>query len=480
MDELHNQRANGDDEDDGDVGDVYNSYRIGTLQLGEWSILDIDALGHVNLWSSSFRDGDPTERFRQRNPIGGTRLIVWNGEDGITRIVELFYKRLVDRLRPRWETKAFAARYEDEYGLPDFVVEGRSNVFDLGYETIERFIVFKPYLGALQKRAAHFFVEANKTPLLLLLPLLYVHARCLCDSLVSNDRMLRWAMATPQTNPASFNTVWCALRIMKHDVMRPLDSVRQYDRHHNRGGIQKSKEFKYLSKLFGSVEKEISRLETLARDYQQHHVAVLSLEESRASIKQAKVALEESKRTKLVTVLAIFFVPTSLSTAIFGMNIRELNEDGQPIWVFILTTVLVTAGTMMLWGFMYQFQKYTSLPKLPKLSFDEENPEYYTRRKRLSVLCQLVFRGHTIWAWRSGILLSLLTNGRVAFLRSCRSHDAPLLADRIKPEGHDAHHPCEYILSHFDASYADYEEKEGFLCSKLETIHDLIAWLSSR
>lgn len=48
-----------------------------------------------------------------------------------------------------------------------------------------------------------------------------------------------------------------------------------------------------------------------------------------------------------VTVLAFVYVPLNLATSIFGMNLQQLNNNGQQIWVFIITAVaaiLVTAG----------------------------------------------------------------------------------------------------------------------------------------
>ncbi|KAI0845574.1 hypothetical protein F5Y00DRAFT_245880 [Daldinia vernicosa] len=137
------------------------------------------------------------------------------------------------------------------------------------------------------------------------------------------------------------------------------------------------------------------------------------------------------------------------------MNINELNENGQSLWVFIATTVSIVAATMILWGFMYQLQKYNSLPRI---SSRYEGKPWQTRLGRL---LQLVFRGHIIWAWKSGILVSLLTDGRVAFLRSCTdcNSNARLV---VLPKRHNEHRPCDYIKDHLG--------RRGFECSKLEDV----------
>lgn len=158
----------------------------------------------------------------------------------------------------------------------------------------------------------------------------------------------------------------------------------------------------------------------------------------------------------VVTVLAIFFVPISLSTSIFGMNINELNQSGQSLWVFIVSTLVILAATMMIWGLMYQFQKYNSLPKK---TYSHESKPWHTR---LSCLLQIIFRGHIIWVWKSGVLISLFTNGRVAFLRSCASCT---LRDPIG-YCHDAHKPCGYIESHLGIKRYD------FKCSTIEAVSE--------
>ncbi|KAI0417883.1 hypothetical protein F5X98DRAFT_386722 [Xylaria grammica] len=317
------------------------------------------------------------------------------------------------------------------------------------------------YFQALLKRDRNFFVEVHKEPLVLLLPVLDIHATYLYEGLIHSDRLFRVGRTSHQENPGLVEKSWSALRMMKHDGMGPLACIRKYDKDHNGGRIQNSEEYVHLVERFECIEAQIVHTEALARDYLQHHVGLYSLDESRSSlkqakisIKQAKVALEESKRTKLVTVLAIFFVPISLSTSVFGMNIRELNENGQPIWVFLVTTIIIVAVTMVSWGFMYQTQKYHSLPK------DDSRREKKTPWTRLGRLLQLISHGHIIWAWKSGILFSLLTDGRVVFVRSCLGHgyDSRPGMDRH----HHPHRPCAYIKNHlgFDGG--------SFKCSKLE------------
>ena len=87
--------------------------------------------------------------------------------------------------------------------------------------------------------------------------------------------------------------------MLKHDGAGPFDCFREYDINYNSSRTHDREEYKSLVRQFDSIMVQVERTEQLARDYLQAHVARLSLEESRASIRQSKIALEESKRTKL-------------------------------------------------------------------------------------------------------------------------------------------------------------------------------------
>ncbi|KAI1084916.1 hypothetical protein F5B20DRAFT_523670 [Whalleya microplaca] len=442
-------------------------------------ILDITSSGDIRSWQAEVNTDSLSTEFGKAK-VGGTRLIIFNPTN---RLYMQDRAGIMYDIDPGFFR---AVKMNCDHGLynginhrmPEFLAGGRPQYLDLGYGWAgiithsddncnivlvsapyplhifienyhvdggdiydERVAFSKEYLQALLKRDRDFFAEAHKDPLLLLLPILDIHVIYLYECLIHADHVQK---------------AWSALRMMRHDGMVPLDCIQQYDSAHNEGKVQRSEEYKNLAKRFRCMEKQISLIEALARDYLQHHNGLFSLEESRASIKQSEMALEEGRRTKLITVLAIFFVPISLSTSIFGMNIHELNENGQSLWVFIVTTASIVAVAMMIWGFMYQFQKYNSLPR------NNSRSEFKSWQTRLGHLLQLAFRGHIIWAWKSGILFSLLTDGRVAFLRSCTECDA-LPSPMGTKWSHDAHWPCAYIKAHL-------RQGSGFEYSKLEAM----------
>lgn len=50
-----------------------------------------------------------------------------------------------------------------------------------------------------------------------------------------------------------------------------------------------------------------------------------------------------------VTVLAFVFIPISVSSSIFGMNVQEINDTGHPIWTFVVTAVVLLAFSGLAW-----------------------------------------------------------------------------------------------------------------------------------
>lgn len=52
---------------------------------------------------------------------------------------------------------------------------------------------------------------------------------------------------------------------------------------------------------------------------------------------------------RVVTVLASVFVPISLASSIFGMNVQEINESGHSVWSFALCAILLWLLTGAVW-----------------------------------------------------------------------------------------------------------------------------------
>ena len=58
----------------------------------------------------------------------------------------------------------------------------------------------------------------------------------------------------------------------------------------------------------------------------------------------------QAVRTAKLTQLAFIYIPLSFVTSIFGMNVRELSDPVPPIWVCVVTLVIVAAATAAIFG----------------------------------------------------------------------------------------------------------------------------------
>lgn len=82
-------------------------------------------------------------------------------------------------------------------------------------------------------------------------------------------------------------------------------------------------------------------------------VAVLGSEESR---KQTEESLKQTRQSILLTILATVYLPLSLATGIFGMNLSEMVGQGPRVWTFVVTTVALTCATVMVFGIAFHEQ----------------------------------------------------------------------------------------------------------------------------
>lgn len=119
-----------------------------------------------------------------------------------------------------------------------------------------------------------------------------------------------------------------------------------------------------------------------------------------------------------VTILAFVYVPLNLATSIFGMNIQELNQNGQQFWVFMTTAVTVLIITTGSWFFLEQVNNYKTwtrgiLDGEPK----RRSGAKYTLAARVAMLVWLVLNGHKSWMQTSGAWWRILVNDRTSVQR---------------------------------------------------------------
>ena len=141
-------------------------------------------------------------------------------------------------------------------------------------------------------------------------------------------------------------------------------------------------------------------------------------------------------------ILAFIYVPLNLATSIFGMNIHQLNQNGQSIWVFFTAAVvalLVTGGS---WRCSDSINKAKAWYR-QRASPDREVKPEYGFILRITMLVWLVRNEHSLWMWKSGAWLAILVNSKVC----CKVY-----------EGHLSEPACDYVAkASRDVSLAPYD-----------------------
>lgn len=119
----------------------------------------------------------------------------------------------------------------------------------------------------------------------------------------------------------------------------------------------------------------------------------------------------------LVTVLAFVYVPLNLATSIFGMNIQQLNQSGQNIWVFFVTAVVALVVTGGSWACSNSAYKamvwYKEWATHSRVSYEQGKKRDFSVVIRMSMLVWLVRNGHSTWMWKTGACIAILLNSKV-------------------------------------------------------------------
>lgn len=332
------------------------------------------------------------------------------------------------------------------------------------------------YVEMISRFPTDEMLDANEVPLKFLVPLLKVLVNQF--QAIAAYHYHTFTERRSDANEASgFVSLWRPLRDEMMAASLMFEAFKQYDMCHAHGVVQQTTKLQDLSRRFHYLQGRISHLEQHIRDELQLQVGNSSLQESRESIKQSKMAREESKSVKMLTILAFVFIPLSLATSIFGMNIQELNSTGQPVWVFAVAASSILLSALCIWATVYQWTKYIHAPACENY-LREESPEI-TVWDRGKAAFWLLSHGHILWCWRSGILFSLFTKGRKGFAVTCtgrfetsgclmpKERDIRQLKDGHakgtcdffkRPEGpqdglflfrtHHPHYPVSYVFAH--------------------------------
>ena len=99
------------------------------------------------------------------------------------------------------------------------------------------------------------------------------------------------------------------------------------------------------------------------------------------------------------------------------MNIQQLNNNGQNIWVFVVTASVALLLTYLVWLCTEQFVDFTQWRKQMDVRSRTQSPwairgRDYNLLIRLAVLAKLLVEGHGRWLWVTGAWIRILENER--------------------------------------------------------------------
>ncbi|KAL2200743.1 hypothetical protein P885DRAFT_28516, partial [Corynascus similis CBS 632.67] len=99
----------------------------------------------------------------------------------------------------------------------------------------------------------------------------------------------------------------------------------------------------------GTLQDHEDLLERCQRLLSRVHSAKTS-EMNRAMILESRRAIEQSERTKKLTLAATYFIPLTFTASLFGMNFSVLGQGDLPVWWYIVVAVPFTVLTHLLYS----------------------------------------------------------------------------------------------------------------------------------
>lgn len=120
------------------------------------------------------------------------------------------------------------------------------------------------------------------------------------------------------------------------------------------------------------------------------------------------------------------YIPLNLATSIFGMNIEQLNGNGQHIRVFIITAVVALAITGASWFVIEQVKSYR---KWRRSDQEQSNRKtQFSLSVRFALITFLFSHRHTRWMFKSGAWWRLIVNHGSRLSNSYETRDGTFTA----------------------------------------------------
>lgn len=81
---------------------------------------------------------------------------------------------------------------------------------------------------------------------------------------------------------------------------------------------------------------------------------------------------KQAKRATLLTILAVIYLPLTLVTGIFGMNVKQINDATPELWACFIGLVIITGVTAAGYFGYWYWRKYRDRRELEEAKGEQE------------------------------------------------------------------------------------------------------------
>jgi hypothetical protein len=207
--------------------------------------------------------------------------------------------------------------------------------------------------------------EQNEARLYDVIPvnvMLYLFSNCLWDT---NLRLLDSCIQHISFRDLRDPKVETNTRL--HDYREALEYLHHYTHEAVKGAPTSPSMFEYFEKLRQYYRDRnvtiynpvgfLSITHKEAEDVQQFLMETFQLLMSSISVRDSSLSAQQAFRTTILTYLAILYLPLTVSTGIFGMNIKEINNGTPKFWWVIVVMLILMLSTVVVYRLLQTFQE---------------------------------------------------------------------------------------------------------------------------
>jgi hypothetical protein len=142
---------------------------------------------------------------------------------------------------------------------------------------------------------------------------------------------------------------WNASRSFLEDFSSLTEQLKDYV-----GELSQGQTIQPSPSLIGAALAKHHEMIAQSRTLEQHVRDTIQLNVSSLALRESRKSIEQADSVRRITFLAFVFLPLSLVTSFFGMNIEELTGTGAPWSVFGIATATLCALVLMVCVWMWK------------------------------------------------------------------------------------------------------------------------------